>query len=142
MEQLAAACKECKPIYSLSYISFPTPDSPVRLDSNDEIFVRFRVAHEEESYSYPTGAGGLKDFIGCEAKGEQPKLLYTFPYSGHIVFFARLPNREVRPELNNDVRTGRVKLRVDLDGEMFEISPSAITIPWGGISFNKSRQIR
>lgn len=117
-----------KPFFRLSWVSYPL--TPIRIDEHeDEEFGKFAVSRSGGAIEF---AGDPKDYFGFRSTDEQPKYPLTTPVWSLLVHFSKTTAdlTGIYPVLRDEVKAAKVKIQVDLDGEIINIPASQIRFPW------------
>ncbi len=127
-DQLSQDCDKRKPFLHISWTSFP--QSPIKLDGNDEEYARFGIARSMGAQIFH---GDLRKFFGFGDMHTRPHESQTVPVWNLLVRFAATNPSDLSgtyPSAREEVKAGQVKFMVALDDEFQEISPSSIRFPW------------
>lgn len=136
-EELEERFNRRRPFFRLSWVVFP--NTKVNIDPNDEEFLLFEISHSVGVIGMPAiGNGprcqdGVQDAFGFEDTNQQPKYPFTYPTWSHLVRFRDTNPSDFTgrlPVLRDEVRSGKVKIQANIDGEIVDIPPSNIRLPW------------
>jgi hypothetical protein len=128
-DDLEAEYLKLKPFFRLSWIAFPATQQGI--DPNDEKFIQFAIARSMGAIIFQ--GKDRKDSYGFESTKQEPKYLMTSPVWSQLVLFTQTDPGTmtgIYPVLRDEAKAGRVKLRVDLDGELINVPVREIKFPW------------
>ncbi len=127
IDSIDGECVRRKPFLQLSWISFPA--GKARVDPDDEEFIRFRIA---SSFTGIDFVGSPKDYFGFRATNARPNFPFTSPYYRYLVEMTAVNPTDLSGiawKLRGEVTSGKVKIRVRIDGELIDIPVSRIKPP-------------
>jgi hypothetical protein len=136
-DQIEADYVRRKPFFRLSWIVFP--QTPIDVDLNDETYGRFTLTSSNGAIGMPAVGhspgcdADVQSSFGFEDTGKQPKYPIAYPTWSHLIEFQDTNPSDLTgryPKLRNEVVAGKVKIQVNLDGEVIDISPKNIKLPW------------
>lgn len=127
-----AECLRRKPYFQLSWISHPLGEAHVQ--PRDEEFVRFNIASRFTAIEY---VGDLKDYLGYGDSGARPKFPLTSPYPWFVVQAVTINPKDQTVmvfALRDEVKAGRVKIRMQIDNDVVDVPIKNIQHPrtWAG----------
>lgn len=128
VDNIEAEYEKRKPFFRLSWVSYPL--TPIRIDEHeDEEFGKFAVSRSAGAIEF---AGDPKDYFGFWSTNEQPRYPLTTPVWRLLMHFTKTTAdlTGIYPELREEVKAGKVKIQVDLDGEIINIPAKQIRFPW------------
>lgn len=134
MDSLEAAYIKRRPFFRLSWIIFPA--SPFRIDPTDDEFAKFTISHSMGATAFPMfdpRSGSPRDAFGFEDAGKEPKYLMTNPVWSQLIRFTDTNPSDLtgrQPVLRDEVKSGKLILRADIDGEIIDIPTKNIKLPW------------
>jgi len=120
-------CAKRKPFIHLSLISWPKGQT--RLSPNDEEFVQFVIATPLNAQGF---LGGVDGYIGFGDTNTRPQYPIVEPYWGYLINFSSYSKNGgigQFPVFRDEVRTGKVVVRAQLDNEVVVIPSSNIRTP-------------
>jgi len=134
MDDLEAVYMKCKPFLRLSWVLYPR--ASMHVDQNDEEFVRLPISQSMGALDFE---GDPRSYFGCESTNTEPRYPMTSQAWYLIVQFtgAKDDLNGIRPTLRDDVKTGKVKVQANVDGEIIDIPLERISFPWA-VSLNAS----
>jgi hypothetical protein len=131
VDDIESAYVKLKPFFRLSWVLFPSAEA--RIDPNDEEFVKFTISQSGGAVSLLIPKdGSVKDYFGFDSTNQEPKYPMTSPVWSQLLAFSKTDSDAsgIYPVLRDEVKSGRVKLQVDLDGEIVDIPVQEIRLPW------------
>lgn len=123
-----------EPYFHLSWIIHP--DSHEKIDATDEEFIRVTISRSMGAIIFPlqrSPNGANKDVFGFVSTGQKPKYPMTTPVWSQLVEFSDTNPADltgIYPRLRNELKAGKVKIQVDMDGEILDIPVRNINFPW------------
>jgi hypothetical protein len=128
INEIEASYLKRKPFFHLLWVLYPS--TPVGVDQDDREFVKFTISQSKGAIGF---SGNPKDYFGFESTNQHPRYPMTSPTWSLLIRFLGT-NREdltgIYPTPGDEVRSGKVKFEVDLDGEMTGIPAQEIKCPW------------
>ena len=133
VDDIEATYTELRPYFQISWIVFPA--TQVRVDPNDEDFIKFNISQSSgtPAFLYDPKTGSPKDYFGFDSRKQPPKYLMTTPVWSELVRFTAINPADstgIYPALRDEVKSGKVKVQVDIDGEMIAIPVREMRFPW------------
>jgi len=134
IDDLARQYASQKPFFHIYWVVHP--DTHEKIDTTDEEFIRITISRSGGAIQMPPGGQIGKvseDAFGSYTAGVAPKLALTMPVWSQLAEFTSTNPKDltgIYPRLRDEVKTGKVAVSVDMDGEIINIPAKNIFFPW------------
>lgn len=133
MSDIDSKFESFKPFYHLSWVVFPLEQSTI--DESDVKYIKVQISNSlgETTWPFDSRTSSAKDCFGFESTNQKPKFPMTVPTWNQLVQFTKINKQDsiwIYPTLRDEVKNGKVKIQVNLDGQIIDVPVENIKFPW------------